>query len=283
VEFTQRIDIDSLTSAFLDEFASRLDETQLDAITSGGFRTVTDVTNLPDADTIDPVKEPQVALQALAARPFSEILPADEPFVLPLLPYLEAAGQQLPPDVRVQADRHAFYLVKYGLNAVPREKERFESLELRVDYPAGHLTHTLTPDTDLETRFAAKSSVTLGLDGSLRFEVPTVQVATGVGAGAGVKAEGHSELLYSWEHRVMRARIIATGAKSNYSQWIIEDPKDVVGSVEFAVVLRVPLHAESLSFTMSGQYAVATGIAWWKNSTVKRFSTRETVVVAVTS
>jgi hypothetical protein len=77
----------------------------------------------------------------------------------------------------------------------------------------------------------------------------------------------------------MRAKIIATGAKSNYSQWIIEDPKDVVGSVEFAAVLRVPAQAESLTFTIGGQYAVASGIAWWKKSTMKHFSTREPIVV----
>ena len=103
--------------------------------------------------------------------------------MLPLLAYFKKSKLAAPPDIAILAKQYDFYLVKYGLDAVPRGKERFESLEFRVDYPADQLYLSMTPDTELETKFSARSSVTVGVSTSLSFQLPAVAVP-GVGAPA---------------------------------------------------------------------------------------------------
>jgi hypothetical protein len=277
--FEQAVDVDELTEAFIDEFGADLDEAHLDALTSGGFRSAPNPEVLPDPETVDPVQDPQLALAILKTRPASEIVPAEQPLILPLVPYLRKSKQPIPPDIAVLAKQYDFYLVKYGLDAIRRGKERFESLEFRVDYPAQQLTITMTPDTELETRFSARSSVRVGVNASLSFQVPEIAVAPVASLGGGAGADVATNLIYSWDYRVLRAEVIATGAKSSYSQWIINRPQELVGALECAAVLRVPVGAKELSFSISGSYAVRSGIAWWKRRPTRTFRTRESLVL----
>jgi len=90
----------------------------------------------------------------------------EQPFVLPLLPYLEEAEQAIPPEIRILCQQHDFYLIKYGFDALPQGKERFTKVDIHIDYPddQGFLTRDLVPDTQIEERFRAEGKVTVALD-----------------------------------------------------------------------------------------------------------------------
>jgi hypothetical protein len=146
----------AVESEFLDEFDADLSDEQLGFLTSP-FRSGIPAVGLPDPDTVDPREEPEIALTILQSEPESLLEMGEKPFILPLMRYLEAAEQAPPPAVKVLSEQYDIYLVMYRLSAVPVGKDRFTSLALRVDYAddAGFVTYSLTPDTELEEKFAA--------------------------------------------------------------------------------------------------------------------------------
>ena len=125
-----------------------------------------DAASIGDPNQIEPLKDPALARQALVERPASTLDVGEEPFVLPLLPLLDAAKQDVPPEIEVLRGQKDFYLLKFGINATVKGKERFRGLDIKFDYPndSGFLTYALAPDTEIEKRFSANASVTIGLD-----------------------------------------------------------------------------------------------------------------------
>lgn len=257
------VDQNAVDEDFFNTFGSQLSDAQIDQLTSG-FRGP-QVSGEIDPASIDPLSDPVAARTVLFEPPKSELEPSERPFVLPLVQYLDAADQHIPPDIKVLNRQWDFYLVRFGLNAIPRAKERFGEVELRFSYHEedGCLSFSLNPDSELEDRFAARASVTFGITPSLGFSIPSIQ-ANHFRAGGDASADLDLGLIYKWECKPLRARVVATGVKSSYARWIISASEPLIGSVELSVVLGAPKGRDVLRYEISGRYEIDRGWAWWK-------------------
>lgn len=274
-----------LEEAFVEAFEADWTDQQFDLVTSGFKRIEMDQElSLPDPDAVDPRAEPVTARNVLL-NPKSLFRIGEQPFVFPLVKYLEAAEQQIPPEVKVKKDECDFYLVKYGVDVKPEGKEKFTKVLLHLDYPAekGFLTYSMMPDTELQERFGAEAKVTLGLDPHLKFRVPDVELEPGVAVGGGVEVAAEAGFLISLSYRPVEAELVALGEKSSYVEWHVEKPKRMIGSVEFATVLCVPKGTQELPLTVDGHYTLERGILWWQRDTKVEFSTPKPIMMKLTN
>jgi hypothetical protein len=267
--------------AFLKEFEGFWTDEQFDLVTSGFKSTFTiDPLMLPDPATVDPKTDPVTARNILL-NPKSTFRIFEQPFVLPLLPYFAAAKQQVPPEIEVLKNQYDLYLVKYGVDVNPQGKEKFAKVDLHLDYPMGQgfFTLSMIPDSELVERFSAKSKITVGLDPHLNFKVPDINLKPGVEVGGGMRLAVESDLLIHWEYTMLTANVIALGAKGSYVQWIIEKPKQMVGSVELATVLCAHKGLKELPVTVTGYYRLERGIWWWQRETTVDINSIEPINV----
>ena len=271
------VDVDTIDQAFLEEFGHHLNDAQIDAITSG-FRANINAEQLPDPNDIDPVADPVTALAVVRSSPQSKIELGEKPFVLPLIPYIKAAGEAIPPDVKLLSKQYDCFLIKYGLNAVLQDKERFVKVEFKVDYPKEQVTYSLAPNTELEEKVSARIGATIGIDPHLGFRVPDVDLGS-INVGGGASAGIDTGFFYEWEYKPLQAKVITTGAKSSYAQWIINEPKRMIGDIEFSTVMLVPREQQEMTFTVTGQYDVSRGILWWNRVTPMLLRTKEPMTI----
>jgi hypothetical protein len=273
--------VQSDQEAFLEEFAVHWTDEQFDRVTAGlRGRATIDVSTLPDPDTVDPKKDPVTARNILL-NPKSTFKIGEQPFVLPLLPYLTAAQQQVQPEIQVLKEQYNLYMIKYGIDAKPQDKERFSKVELRLDYPdrQGFITFSMIPDTELEERFSAQAKIKVGLDPYLKFKVPDIPLEPGSAVGGGVELATTAGFLLHWDYKPLAAKVIALGKKSLYAEWTIEKPKQMAGSVELATILCVPKNVSELPITVEGYYCLERGIWWWQRETTVKIKSSEPIVV----
>jgi hypothetical protein len=267
--------------AFIREFESVWTDEQLDLVTSGfkgtGLAPRGDA-RLPE--TVDPRTDPLTARNILL-NPTSTIAPSERPFVLPLLAYLDAAGEKIPADVRLLSRQCLLYLLKYSIDAQPSERERFTNVELRLDYGGGGpiVTHSMTPDTTFEKRVAASVNVKAALDPHLKFKPTDLTPIPGVSVGGGIELGADSEFLLQFEYRPVVAKIVALGTNSSFARWIIEKPERLVGNIPFAIVMRVPHGTRQIALTVKGSYRLERGLWWWQRETTVEFATPDPIVV----
>ena len=97
---------------FIREFGEHWTDEQFNAFTAGlkGLSDI-DSSSLPEANKIDPREDPFAARKILLS-PKSTFRIGEAPFVLPLLEYLNASGQKVPPEIQVLKDQQKFYLIK---------------------------------------------------------------------------------------------------------------------------------------------------------------------------
>lgn len=256
--------------AFLGEFGRYLNDAQLRSIATGA-RSLThkiDTSTLPNPDTVDPKTDPVNAYNILM-NPKSTLRVGERPFVLPLLSYLTTAQRQVPADIQVLSQQYDIYLIKYGVDAKPKGKEKFAEVELVLDYPndQGFLTYSMAPDTELEEKFSAKTKVKVGLDTSLKFRVPDVPIQPGMSVGGGVDVSNESDFVLYLEYKLLAAKVIALGMSSSYVEWTIKKPLQMIGSVGLATVLCVPKGIKKLPINVKGYYCLKRGILWWQRET----------------
>jgi hypothetical protein len=264
---------------FLKEFGAYWTDEQFDVLTSGFKGSILkDPSVLPDPNSVDPRTDPIVARNSLL-NPKSTFSIAEQPFVLPLLSYLTAAQQQVPSEIQVLKEQYNLYLIKYSIDANPQEKEQFTRVELHLDYPTGHLTFSMIPDTTVEETMNARSKTKVALDPHLKFAIPDVILKPGVSVGGGIEVATDTTFLLSWEYRPLRAKVIALGAKSSYAQWIIEQPKQMIGSIELVTVLCVPKGVREMPIEVKGSYRLARGIWWWQRETIVAVKTDVPILV----
>lgn len=270
-----------LLKSFIETFEEDWTHTQFDAVTSNYKSSVQALSlDLPDPDAVDPRADP-VTAQNILLNPKSVFRIGEQPFVLPLLEYLEAVEHQIPPDIKVLKEKGAFYLIKYGIDVKPEGKEKFTKILLHLEYPTnqGFLTYSMTPDTELEEKFSAKAKVKVGLDSHLKFRVPDIELKPGVGVGGGVEASAETNFLINLSYTPVEAKLVALGEKSSYAEWHVEKPKRMIGSVEFSTVLYVPKDTQELPLTVDGYYILERGIGWWKRDTKVEFSTPVPIIM----
>lgn len=233
-----------------------------------------------DPDEVNPREDPEMARRILE-KPQSRLTNFEHPFVLPLLPYLTAAKEKIPPDIKVLIDQYDLYLIKYSFGAMPRGKEKFTELDLYLDYPdqQGFLTHTLIPNTELEEWFSASVKGSVALNPNLEVGVPNINLAPGVGVGGGFRASTEAEFLLHWTYKVFRAKVIARGKNSSYAQWVIKKPERMVGDIDFSTVICVPKGTKQLPVTVSGNFLLNRKIKWWKKKDFPYKITAETKIV----
>lgn len=264
--------------AFLKEFGTYGTDKQF-GISSAGFKGPVDVSTLPDPDTVDPKTDPATARNILL-NPKSTLHIAERPFVFPLVPYLTAAQQQVPHEIRLLKDQYNIYLIKYSVDAEPEGKEKFTRLELRLDYPdkQGFLTHSMAPDTKLEERFSTKVKITTGLDYNLNF-IPGITLKPGKAVGGGVELAVEAGFLLHWEYKLLVAKVIALGKSSSHVKWIIKKPNQMIGSIALATVLCVPKGTKELPITVEGSYRLERGFWWWHRETTVNIKSSEPIIV----
>jgi hypothetical protein len=285
------IDQVMLLDAFLEEFGEGLADVDFDAISSGGFRGLA-TASLAPATEVDPRKQPFVAYQILRslgedmhAPEVSEIHPAEEPIVVPLLPLYAANGLCPPPEIDVLARSWDFHLLRHVVHALVRNDGGFGELVFQVDYPKGEgvVTLGMAPDTALETRARLEANVKVGVTGDLAFDVPSP--TTQGGLSASVAAGSGLRFLYSWSYASVRATITASGTQSSYARWHVKQPQSLIGDVPFATILRVPKGAAETRLAISGEYTIVPKIRFlshlWSRPLRFRFESADPIDVAL--
>lgn len=259
--------------AFIQRFQSSWTDEQFDFMTSGYKSAGGEDAPLPDADSVDPQTQPEVARRILLS-PQSKLEVRERPFVLPLLRYLEAASSDVPPDVRLLAEQYDLFLVRFAADAQPVGKERIRKLRVRFGYPTQppFLTLRLIPDTVLEQRFAARNEVTLGLRAGLTFDVDELASAVGLPVTGAVEAGVNSGFIYRWTYQPLHATILASGQNSSFAAWELVRSPTLIGRIDLAVVLCTPKGAVTLPLDVQGSYELERGIWWWQRATTVEFN-----------
>lgn len=271
-----------LNDEFINEFEAAWTDAQFNLLTSGFKGVQPDPATLPDASNVDPRTDP-VTARSILLNPKSVFRIGEQPFVLPLLAYLEAAEQKVPPEVKALRENQSFYLIKYGIDVKPENKEKFVKVLLHLEYPAkqGFLTFSMLPDTEVEQNFGAQAKITVGVDPHLKFRVPDVNLQPGLSVGGGIQAATDASFLLNLSYHPLQAKLVALGEKSSYVEWHIENPARLLGSVEFSTIVSVPKGTKSLPLNVKGHYTLERGILWWQKETRIDFRTDDPILLTL--
>jgi len=198
----------------------------------------------------------------------SRIIPFQEPLLFSLNSRLLKRVLQLPAGAPTVGQNDRLCLLIYGFDLRPAETEKIVSVDLRLTYirPKA-LTYNMFPNTELEERFRAKTSVNLGIAAKGSVGVPDVAVHPFVEVGASAHAEVESGLIFHWQYQVLKANVINYGTQSDFAEWSISK-QGLVGPLELRVLIRIPKEARRMLLEVTGNYKV-TKRAWgWQRERI---------------
>jgi hypothetical protein len=199
----------------------------------------------------------------------TRMVPNQEPLLLPLLKYFEAAGKAVPPELAVIAGGRSLYLLIYGADFHYVKGERLKEARLRLDF-TGRKTfsaYSLFPNDEFQERFRSETKVQVGVlaDGSIG--VPPLPVGGGATVAAGVKASIESSTAFHWEYKVLKAKVVTHGIQSAFAEWSLFGPRRNVGRLEVRVVLIGPKNVDRVPISVNGDFVVRFGARkWWKGT-----------------
>ncbi len=186
----------------------------------------------------------------------SEVIPFGEPLVYSFQDRLAGAVLSLPDGLAPVGPEDQVCLLSYGFDLRPDSDEVITRIKPRLTYsdPTG-LTYAMVPNTELEERFRAQASVELGVAGEGAAGMPKVSVAPFLQVAAEATAKSKVSLLWRWQYRVLKAKVLAYGKQSEFAEWDIAKA-GLIGQLELKVILRLPRNTEKLTLGVSGSYLV---------------------------
>ena len=191
----------------------------------------------------------------------SRVVPFQEPLLFALDHRLAKASSSLPAELQPVGPDHRLCVLIYGLDLKPAPHEVFTRLEVRFAYGrVKGLTYSMIPNTELEERFRAQTSVELAIGTGVSTGVPLAPfVSLDVGPSVGIK----SHIAWHWEYQVLHAKVLTYGRQSNFAEWRIAR-NGLVGPIELRAIVRVPKMASQLPLSVTGVYKVRKLIPHWK-------------------
>ena len=194
----------------------------------------------------------------------SQMIPFQEPLLFSLNSRLLKHVLQLPAGAPAVGQNDRLCLLIYGFDLRPAETETIISVDPRLTYVRPKaLTYNMVPNTELEERFRAKTSVNLGIAAKGSVGVPDIAVHPFVEVGAGAHAKVESSLIFHWQYRVLKANVINYGAQSDFAEWNISK-QGLVGPLELRVLIRIPKGARRLLLEVTGNYKVSKRAWGWQ-------------------
>lgn len=234
------------------------------------FYTGFDPSKVPAGEPMPPTIQEISRVHDRARNVKSRIHAQDFPYALPLGALLRKLGSRVPADVSLLAQQHSPYLLVYGIDVEPADGERITRLRIRLDYADDRqfITHSLAPETELEERYKVELTAEQGVDLSLRIAVPTVELIPGVEISPGVKTDLHGSMLLHWQHRRLRASVLALGVRRRMAEWKFNDAEELAGRVDLRMVVLAPKRARRLDIAVAGEFGVRIGgLGFWRRET----------------
>jgi hypothetical protein len=214
-------------------------------------------------------------------KPVSSVMaPHQEILAFPVLPYLANLGIRPTPEVELVSRHHDIYILSYGVDVEPRQRERITGVGLRLGYPTGgYLSLELSPTTQLEELARVHADVQVALSTDLKLKTPIVEIPAGGEIGAGMEASASAGFAMHWRYRALRARVVAWGEGNAYARWRVYKPEAAIAGFPVRVLLRAPKGVRAVPIRVEGTLEVKHFLRFWRRTRKAHISSKEPLMV----